>query len=33
MLFDFSIVVTNVTDANSTFLLEPMKLKMLMMKP
>jgi hypothetical protein len=33
MLFDYGIVVTNVTDTNSTFLLEPMKLKMPMMKP
>jgi hypothetical protein len=33
MLFDFGIVIANMTDANSTFLLEPTKLKMPMIKP
>jgi hypothetical protein len=33
MLFDFGIVVANMTDTNSIFLLEPTKLKMPMMKP
>jgi hypothetical protein len=33
MLFDFGIIVVNMTDADASFLLEPMKLKMPTMKP